>query len=280
MLILQAPKNPHLQRLVLEIARFTELRKSGGDATALDDYAAWVRTVRPFSDGFFAPEMFEPLWRYPEYPAIAAAAAALFGDPGSPWMRLFQPGERAWGASDSLSELVASPLLGVALFRKLVLAGLADDRPSGSLRCDADCKVTIVIDKASSMFPTFHADDPHRPRPGSSMTLRMRDNFAWKLQQVEGFPRFELYWPRELRDRTIAAVVATLSRFGERLRVRESNQALHQTLSLHPKYIRGIFLFAPLDRPATVEDVAAGSADLRGRVRHRCPAMALAGHPA
>jgi hypothetical protein len=236
------------------------LRVRGGDAAALDEYAAWVRTTRPPVYGSFAPEMFEPLWKYPDHAAIAAASIALFDDPASPWVPLFRPGDSGWGELGYLSDILVSPMLGVAPFRKRVLAGLADDQPAGSVRCDADGKVTIVLDKSLSQHPTFHPDDLHRPRPGLSMPLRMRDNYAWKLQQVGGFPRFELYWPQELRDRTIAEVVALLSRYGERFRTTEVSQALYEKAPFYPQHVRAVLVFHPLDRPATAEDAAAGRA--------------------
>ena len=63
----------------------TDLRTRPGDPEALDDYAAWVRTVTPDHFDFSPIDLFEPLWRNPDDPAIAAAAAALFEDPKSPW---------------------------------------------------------------------------------------------------------------------------------------------------------------------------------------------------
>jgi hypothetical protein len=253
-------KSNGYEGLAAEIARFTTLRVKGGDAAALDDYAAWARTTRPPVYGFFAPEMFEPLWKYPDHPAIAAASIALFDDPASPWVPLFRPGDSGWGELGSRSDIITSPMLGAAPFRKQVLAGLADDRPAGSVQCDAAGKVTIVLDKSLSMLPTFHAADPHRPRPGLSMPLRMRDNYAWKLKEVGGFPRFELYWPPELRDRTIAEVVALLSRYGERFRTTEVGQALYEKASFYPRHVRAVLVFPTLDRPATAADVAAGRA--------------------
>ena len=154
--------------------------------------------------------MFETVWTHPDHPAIAAAATALFEKPESPWLPLFRPGEPAWRDNGFRSDLVASPLLRVTPFRKQVLAGLADDRPSGTLQADANGRVTIVFDKHWTTTVNVRADDPNRPRPGTAMTIRMRDKYAWKLQQVEGFPRFEMYWPRELRDRTIAELAAML----------------------------------------------------------------------
>jgi hypothetical protein len=262
---LEGPHNTATAGLEVVIAKLTMLRVKGGDPAALDDYAAWVRTSRkPRTNGYFAQDMFEPLWVYPDHPAIAAASVALFEDPASPWVPLLRPEDLGWGQAGAFADLIISPLLGVAPFRKLVLAGLADDRPSGSVRCDADGKVTIAIDKGRpgtfGAFLSVHAGDLHRPRPGSSMAIRMRDKYAWKLQRLAGFPRFELYWPRHLRDRTIAEIVALLLRYGERFRTTEVRQALSEKAPFYPKFVGAILVFEPLDRPATAEDVAAGRA--------------------
>ncbi len=147
-----------------DVAQLTLLRVKGGDASALDDYAAWVRTFDRPGHGFFATEVFEPLWRYPDHPAIAAVAVALFDAPGSRWVPLFGPGDPGWAFG---SEMITSPLLGVAAFRKRVLAGLADDRLAGSVQCDAAGKVSIAFDGGGTISPRLLADEPHRPCAGA-----------------------------------------------------------------------------------------------------------------
>jgi hypothetical protein len=206
--------------------------------------------------------MFEPMWTYPGHPAIAGAAAALFDDPASPWVPLFGPEDTGWGESGTPSGVIVSPMLGVALFRKQVLAGLADDRPSGSVQCDANGRVAIVLDRSLTQFAAVHDNDPRRPRPGTTMPIRLGDKYAWKLQQVAGFPRLELYWPRELRDRVIAEAIDRLARYGERFRTTEVSRALYEKAPFYPRHQQAVLVFAPLDRPATAEDVAAGRAIL------------------
>jgi hypothetical protein len=270
-------RTPSIPTDGLEVAlvRFTMLRVKGGDPAALGDYAAWIRAIGPPSHGFFSTQMFEPMWKYPDDPAIAAGSTALFDDPGSPWVPLFRPWEPGWGQGFR-GGLIVSPLLGVAPFRKLVLAGLADDRETGWVRCDAAGQVEsqaqgslrsdaaghyeIVREPGNTMRTVLHPDDPHRPRPGTSMTVRMRDKYADQLQELEGFPRFELYWPQELRDRTIAEVVALLSRYGERFRTTEVSQMLYEKTPFYPRSYTAVLAFPPLDRPATAADVAAGRA--------------------
>jgi hypothetical protein len=258
---LAQPNDNAVYGLDVEIARFTMLRVQGGDPAALADYAAWIRTIRkPDPSGYSQPEMFEPMWTYPDDPAIAAAAIALFDNDTSPLVPLFGPEDRGWGELGTWSDVIVSPMLGVAPFRKLVLAGLADDRPLGSVTCDAAGKVTIVVDKGLSMLPTFRDDDPNRPRPGTSMPLRLSDHYAWKLQELAGIPRFRLHWPKDRRDRAIAEVVAALTHYGERFRTTEVSRALYEGAPFHPRHIRAVMVFPPLDRPATAADIAAGRA--------------------
>src|SRR5262249_15489930 len=151
------------------VAAFTMLRARAGDAAALDEYAGWIATrPRPGPLRHLEVEMFEPMWAFSGHPSIAAAAVALFDRTGSPWVPLFGPDDVGWGELGVPSDVIVSPMLGVAPFRKQVLAGLADDRPSGSVRCDAQGQVTIVLDRQLSQLPVFRPDDPDRPRPGTS----------------------------------------------------------------------------------------------------------------
>jgi hypothetical protein len=243
-----------------DIARLTLLRVEGKDESALRDYAEWVGTLTPARFRFGYPdEMFEPWWRYADR-SVMVTAAMLFKDPESPWVPLFRPREPGWSELGNRSDMITSPLLGIGTFRKLVLAGLADDRPSGSVQCDAAGKVSISVDARMTMLPVFRADDPHRPRPNSSMTLRLRDLYAWKLQQVRGFPRFELHWSPDLRDRMIAAVMDRLKQYGDRFKTTDVSQSLYEKAPFYPRHIKAVLVFPVLDHPATPDDVAAGRA--------------------
>ena len=65
---------------------------------------------------FSRSRQFGPMWRNPDDPAIAAAAAALFGDPRSPW------NPQVWRGEDTVPDgrqrdLFTTPLLGLKAFR-------------------------------------------------------------------------------------------------------------------------------------------------------------------
>ena len=104
---------------------------------ALDDYAAWVRTVTPDHFDFPPIAMFKPLWQNPDHPAIAAAAVALFDDPKSPWNPQVWRGD-ATVAEGQQRDLFATPLLGLKAFRTLVIRALGDRTQVGTIETDAE----------------------------------------------------------------------------------------------------------------------------------------------
>ena len=69
-------------------------------------------------------EVLEPLWTYPEHPAMSEAARAMFLDPKSPWLPLIPVKE---GRHDhQYMDQIASPLACVPAYREALLAALAD----------------------------------------------------------------------------------------------------------------------------------------------------------
>jgi hypothetical protein len=272
-----AGRNQHDEGLASDVGRLTTLRLKAGDSSALDDYAAWVRTVRPPDYGFFPVQMFEPMWRHPDHPAIAAAANSLFDDPGSPWVPLFRPGDRGWQEGGFRAEMITSPLLGLEPFRKRVLAGLADLRENGSVEVDASGKVSVHVGKEMIQHPTVREGDPLRPPPSSTTPLRLADLYASTLATVAGLPRCERYWPIARRDESIAACETLLRQYGSRFRYREATRPLYEAAPFYPRHPRAILAFDPLDRPATADDVREGRAifHLEGAEARRWPLPAL-----
>ncbi len=63
------------------MAEFTLIRARAGEQKALDEYAAWVRKAVPKELEHQTITCFEPMWTYPDHPAIAEAARWLFNDP-------------------------------------------------------------------------------------------------------------------------------------------------------------------------------------------------------
>ncbi len=247
----------------------TDLRARAGDLEALGDYAAWVRGLTPDHFDFFPVAVFGPMWRNPDDPAIAAAAAALFEDPRSPWNPPVWRGE-ATVAQGHQRDLFTTPLLGLKAFRTLVLRALGDRTEVGTVEVDAKGRVVVIqghyrtVTSAESIAQgiQYDPDGPRKPyRPGSgAMPLRMADLACEKLEQLEGIPRFQKHWPLARRDEAIAATVAYLRRYGERFRENAASRAIRSEEPGIPGHEQAILAFDPLDHPATAEDVAGGRA--------------------
>ena len=257
--------------LELGIANLTELRTKGGDPDALDDYAAWVRTVTPVHFDFNPIAMFEPLWSNPDHPAIAAAAVALFEDPKSPWNPSIHP-ENLDSDRGFRLDLLGSSLLGMTSFRTLVLRALTDKTQVGTVETDAKGKVVVIQgqhrtvsdDESTSVESRFSGEpnedkNPFKPGP-SAMPLRVADEVCEKLERLEGVPRFQKQWPLAKRDEAIAATVAYLKQWGERFRENEASRAIQAAEPGGRRHEWAILAFDPLDHPATADDVAAGRA--------------------
>jgi hypothetical protein len=245
-------------RLAIDLAEFTRLCQKGGDPGAQENYAAWVRTLTPESYGQLQPQVFEPIWRSPEHPAIAGAADALFADPASPWVTAFlrDPGRPG---VDFRSALIKSPLLGVTPFRKLVLEGLTVPMEVGSVETDAAGKAMVRFPWGGYQYSPSQ-DDPLRPKPGSRMSVRLADYCAYSLQGIGGLARFELYWPEAKRDELIAATAAFLKQYGARIREGENSPMPRVPLPGTRPYLQAVLAFDPLDHAATPDDVREGRA--------------------
>ncbi len=240
-----------------EIGKLTLLRVKAGDAAALHDYAGWIRAIKPPERGFFRLDTFEPLWTYADHEPCALAANALFGDDSSRWVPLFRSGNPRWFEANFLSGIVISPLMGLAPFRKQLVARLTDRTEEGTICSDAVGQVEVSARVGWSIKLSPNQADPLRPQPNVTMKLRRCDPFAWKLQHVLGLPRFEFYWPESTRDRTINVLIGLLHQYGERFQTSAVSLACSETDG-DIRHERAVLTFARLDRPAAPGDVAAG----------------------
>ena len=254
------PNQNKPERLEADIAMMTLLRQTMSDPEALADYAVWARAATPTGYNFFPAAIFEPLWLYPDAPALAGVAEGLFADPGSPWVPLYRPGVRPTIGDSSQPGLVVTPLLGLEPFRNLVLAGLDDLAPFSTVETDTDGKIKVNLGESSYQTPDPRPDSPLRPRPGSKLTLRRADFYAEKLGTLDGFPGIDLWWPLADRDAAIATCRATLRQYGPRLRADIPESIRSSPSPFEHGRTTASFKFARLDHPATPEDVAAGRA--------------------
>src|SRR5262249_41354112 len=90
---------------------------------------------------------------------------------------------------------------------------------------------------------------------GVVQSIRACDYIAWKISAIEGAPRCELYWTKEMRDAAVQTCVAFLKTYGDRFTAEAPPGE-----RVHP-FAKTAHLALPiLDRPATKEDVRAGRA--------------------
>jgi hypothetical protein len=254
------------------IASLTELRVRAGDPQALDDYAVWIRTLTTRGFPYFRLEIFESLWSHPDHPAVAAAAAAMFEDPRSPWYPLTLPRDIE-ADRIRVDLLLASPLLGLTSFRTLVLRALADRTRLGTVETDAEGRVVeiegnykTVRDANSTSVevdlpgePSTRRESPFKPGP-KAKPLRVADEACERLQILMGIPHFRKEWPLARRDEAIAACAAYLKRYGDRFRENEAARAIGAADPAARMFEKALLAFDPLDHPATAEEVAAGRA--------------------
>jgi len=241
-------------------SRLVQKRLQLGDASALADFLVYIRDLPPddlkscYQTYQKAPD-FSILWHYPDDPGAQQAAEKLFGGKDAPLVPI-------------PDRLVASPLIGLPAFRRELLRGLADSSPAG----------TVTVEEGGSIQYAYNAGDFHlstsvdsgekdKPMPGV-ITFRLCDEYAHVLANIAGFPACQLYWPQAKRDAAVAACRTLIAQYGDALRGRPTDPYIDPMFTL-PEGEVAKFRLAPLDHPATPEDVMAGRAifSLPGTVR-------------
>lgn len=237
------------------LATSAVIEARAGERAGLDAYAADIRKDDP-REQHLRVLRFEPMWTFPDDPAIRDAAHWLFNDPASPWSAFIRaPGREALGYFFQDTSLYTSPLLGSAGFREAVIAAVANKSPMGTVRRNQDRTVQWETDFGNSGgFEAAEADLEGIP-VGEARTFRACDYIAWQVSTIEGAPRCELYWPADQRDDAVAACAAYLKTYGARLTIDAPGDEPDP-----PHQKRAHLAFPALDRPATREDVRAARA--------------------
>jgi hypothetical protein len=168
-----------------------------GELAALDRYAAWIAGTRPPGD-YLDQLVFQPLWLYPDRPAIAKASETLFGA-GSPWLPLVPDKP---DAGRDRAGLLETGLLATTGFNRHVVATLADAKIVGTVETRDDAGITIRM-RGGSVISTS-SRDPNTP-PNIQHDIRRSDYYAWTIASHDDkAPRFELHWPIAQRDAALA----------------------------------------------------------------------------
>ena len=235
------------------IAEFTIVRARAGDREALDEYAAWVQAIEPETIEYSWREVLEPLWTYPEHPAVSEAARAMFLDPKSPWLPLIPVEE---GRRDhQYMDQIASPLACVPAYREALLAALADKTKVGTAvrKPEGVVQYTLAAGRSGG-FSDVRVPDP-ADRPGVEVPIRTCDYVAWKLSALDGAPECRLTWPEARRD----AGRRRMRRVSPALRPAPRRRVPSRTTPTTRDPIARL-RFPALERPATPDDVREGRA--------------------
>jgi hypothetical protein len=252
-----------------QIAGFTLIRNRAGDRAALDEYAAWVKGIRPESIERELVEILEPIWTYPVHPAIAAAARTMFVDPNSPWLPLV-PREK--GRQRVLPEIpINSPLVCIPEFREALLAALADRSSAGTAKRleRRGIEYSLVSGtRGSAGGAGMRVAEPD-DRVNVEVAFRACDYIAWQLSTLPAAPECQLYWTEARRDTAVAACRDYLLKYGRNLST-EGLPGKHDF-----PHTRAHLRFPAQDHPATADDVRAARAifSLAGDGEARLAAM-------
>jgi hypothetical protein len=248
------------------MAQLTLAAHRAGDAAAPGNYAKWLTPLKPDAVSDYLDNVLEPLWRYPDDPAMVKAAQAMFGDTKSPWRDLLAPGSRIGRGGPS--KLLGSPMIGLAPVRALVGEMLNDQTEIGTASVH-DGQLSINITNGGQMgIGLRNAADPLALSAPESFPIRACDMLAANLSWIDGMPLFEVYWPRERRDQAIARITAFLDRYGERYKYSQQQQQLWRW----PDENVATMTFPALDHVATADEARDGRAvfslaDQKGEVR-------------
>jgi hypothetical protein len=236
---------PHesVESEITPIVRVYQARVTAGDPNALPEYAAWLTTLHRDDLDFATSTIFEIMWRHPNDSAIRQTAEKLFASKDSPWVPLLiKPN------SFALS-LMNSPMVGLAAFRTELLHGLTDKSLAGSVALDANSYINVRGDGGWGTSGGSYFLDSSAPAAGTIMPFRACDLYAFEISQLEGAPKYQLYWPLEKRDETIPILAQFLQRYGNLYQYQPQDSDEHDIFN------KARIHFPKLDHPATQDDV-------------------------
>jgi len=231
------------------VSQFALIRARAGGREGLGDYCLWLRKSSPDELTHQGLACFEPMWTYPDDPAIAVTARWLWNDSQSPWIRVLRDPQSRDMSMFFDGPIDSSPLLRVAAFRDSLLAGLTEMSQLGTVTRSARGSFQYrFTDGGNGGMSTFKAD-LEDVELGVNLPFRVCDYLAWQVSSIEGAPEIELYWPEDRRDEAVESCAAFLKRYGDRF------TAVSPDGERDFPGKRAHLAFPPLGRPATLDDV-------------------------
>jgi hypothetical protein len=200
-----------------------EKRVALGDPAALSEYCAWLPTLDPDETDW---PTFKLMWQHPSDPPVQRAAQQLFTSKDSPW-RIIPPQPPRFA-----SDLITTPLIALPVFRQSLLDALENTTLVSGLMINKD---GVNLDGQ----------------------VRFCDYIALRLADVEEFPEMKFDWSEKQRDAAVERCKMLLQCYGNNYRYgpQDENQNPEPARTEHTA-----IAFAPLDHPATTEDVTQGLA--------------------
>ena len=226
-----------------------ERRLELGDASALADYLAYMKGLSAedlknfYHNGQGAGE-FSILWHYPDDPGAQQVAGKIFNGKDAPLVPL-------------PNSFIATPLIGLPAVRGELLRGLVDKSPGGTYTAqDGGYNIQFTATQGNTGGGPA---PPDAPKPGTTVDFRLCDIYAHELARIEGFPACELYWPEAKRDAAVSAAKSLLTQYGDALKA-WPDDPYDEGMFYDPVAPVRRFRLAPLDHPATPDEVKAGRA--------------------
>jgi hypothetical protein len=248
------------QILGASLTNLTVAAVRAGDVELLPDYCRWLRETPPDElmrvSSFRTHELFAPLWMTPNNDVSRETAGALFNGKDSPWNPVHRAPPK--GNPFQAERLASTPLLGVPAFREQLLRNLRNVDNAGTVSVK-DGRVSLETPGRSGGTAISDRTDPHLPKTDARQDVRVCDLYGWHLSLVDGAPRFELYWPEDIRDQALARSREFLERWGPNFgTAAPRDEPPRRGRDFQMTYAR--FTLPPLKRPATDDDVKQGFA--------------------
>jgi hypothetical protein len=201
---------PYAKTFREPLAQLLAIGLSEKDEAFAAEYATWLGELTPKDVETFEPAIpFVPLGYSPDNPFLVGAAEKAFTSPDSPWLPLHEKTKSGW------PEFLASPLVSVPAFQKLLAKELTNTAELGTVSVDIEKKMmNVTIKDARHSGSLANSRDPDLPPDAAPRPLRVCDAYAWHLSRLEGSPLFRPYWPVERKDAAIAQYPEFLAKWG------------------------------------------------------------------